>query len=218
MPGTVKEAHLSFPERCLRYFSYCVVSLVQRPKVCGPAKPALDQPTIFVGRHVGLMDPVILMTVYFKYLLHPTVARDYADKNRFTQKFYKAAQCITLDRRNTANKQWLTDATEALSRGESIIIFPEGKRNKSGKPGLLPFHSGAVLLAVQSGARLIPVYNKFWKFPHRYRLAIGEPFYVDPVPEGGITADWLREQREIVREKVAALEPLAEGTTPSPRS
>lgn len=218
MPGTVKEAHLSFKEKCLRYFSYCLIHLVQRPKVCGPAKPVLDQPSIFVCRHVGLMDPVIIMVLYFRKMVRPLVAKDYVDKNSFTKKFYKTAQCLTLDRRNPTSKQWLEDSLTALAKGESVLIFPEGKRNKSGKPGLMPFQSGAALLAARSGAQLIPVYNKFWKFPHRYRLAIGQPFRLPSLPEDGETAEWLKEQTAVIREKVAELEPLAEGTTPSPRS
>lgn len=216
MPGTIKEARLDFKAKCLRIFSYGLIHLVMRPKVCGP-KPVLDQPTIFVCRHVGFIDPVILMVVYYRMMVRPLVAKDYYDASSFTQSFYKTAQCIPLDRRNPAAKQWLTDSVAALSKGESVLIFPEGKRNKSGV-GLLPFHTGAALLAARSGARMIPVYNKFWKFPHRYRLAIGEPFHLDPLPEGGETAEWLKEQTERIRGRVAALEPLAEGTTPSPRS
>ena len=72
MKGTVKEAHLSFSERLLRAFSYVVVHAVQRPKLMGP-KPKLDQPTIFVCRHLGLMDPVIVMVEYYRMIIRPLV-------------------------------------------------------------------------------------------------------------------------------------------------
>ena len=202
MKGTVKEAHLSFSERLLRAFSYVVVHAVQRPKLMGP-KPKLDQPTIFVCRHLGLMDPVIVMVEYYRMIIRPLVAKDYVDKNRFTQAFYPFAQCIPIDRHNTSS-QWLKDSLAALEKGESVLIFPEGRRNKSGE-GLLPFQNGAALLAARSGAQLIPVYHLPWKFPHRYRLAIGEPFRLSPPPDGAESAAWLKEQTEIIQASVAAL-------------
>lgn len=202
MDGTVKAAKLCFADRLLRYFCYVLVQMVQRPKLMTP-RPKLDQPTIFVCRHVGLMDPVILMVVYFRMMVRPLVAKDYYDKNRFTRAFYKHAQCIPLDRRNVS-KQWIEDSQEALGKGESLIIFPEGKRNKSGV-GLQPFHNGAALLAARSGARVVPVYNAFWSFPHRYRLAIGEPVHLDLLPAEGESAQWLKAQTARMQEAVAAL-------------
>ena len=203
MGGTVKEAHLSFADRALRVFAKATVECVQRPKVFGP-KPALDAPTIFVIRHVGLMDPVILMAEYYHNMLHPLAATDYVYKNGFTKFFFTHAQCIPIDRKNKS-KQWLEDSLAALSKGESIIIAPEGKRNKTGK-GFLPFHVGAAVLAAHSGAQLIPVYNQFWTFPHRYGLAIGEPFHIDTMPEEGLTSEWLHAQTDRIRDAVAALE------------
>ena len=203
MEGTVKAAKLSFADRLLRYFCYFVVQTVQRPKFM-TTKPGLDEPTIFVCRHVGLMDPVILMAAYFRKMVRPLVAKDYYDKNKFTRAFYKHAQCIPLDRRNVS-KQWLEDSLEALGKGESVIIFPEGKRNKSGI-GLQPFHNGAALLAARSGARVVPVYNAFWKFPHRYRLAIGEQVRLDPLPAEGESSQWLKTQTARMQEAVEALE------------
>ena len=202
MDGSVKAAKLCFADRLLRYFCYVLVQMVQRPKLMTP-RPKLDKPTIFVCRHVGLMDPVILMVIYFRRMIRPLVAKDYYDKNRFTRAFYKHAQCIPLDRRNVS-KQWIEDSLEALGKGESIIIFPEGKRNKSGV-GLQPFHSGAALLAARSGARVVPVYNAFWSFPRRYRLAIGEPVQLDPLPAEGESAQWLKTQTARMQEAVAAL-------------
>lgn len=202
MKGSVKAAKLSFADRLLRYFCYCMVKIVQRPKLMTP-RPKLDQPTIFVCRHVGLMDPVILMVVYFRMMIRPLVAKDYYDKNKFTQSFYKHAQCIPLDRRNVS-KQWIEDSLAALGKGESVIIFPEGRRNKSGV-GLQPFHNGAALLAARSGARVVPVYNAFWNFPHRYRLAIGEPVQLDPLPAEGASAEWLKTQTARMQDAIAAL-------------
>jgi len=203
MPGTIKEARLSFGEKCLRYFCWGVVHLVQRPKVCG-GKPAHDGPTIYACRHVGLMDPVILMVEYFRWMIRPLVAKDYYDKNDFTRKFYSCAQCIPLDRKKTSLR-WIEESLAALGKGESVIIFPEGKRNKTGK-GLLKFQNGAALLALKSGAKVVPVWNAFWNFPHRYKLAIGAPVQLDPVPADGVTSEWLDAQTEKIQAAVAALE------------
>ena len=195
--------HLSLAERFLRVFSCAVVHIVHRPRLYGP-KPVLDEPSIFVCRHVGLMDPVILMVMYYPRMIRPLVARDYYEKNRFTRSFYRHAQCIPIDRHHTST-QWLKESLEALDRGESIIIFPEGRRNKSGQ-GLLPFSNGAAMLAAKSGARVVPVFNAVWHFPHRYRLAIGAPYHLDPVPPEGAQSAWLRGQTQRIRDSVAALE------------
>ena len=208
MAGTVKEAHLGFADKALRLFSRGVVAVVQRPKVYGPM-PALDQPTIFACRHVGLMDPVILMTRYPHIMIRPLAATEYFDANRFSKSFFTHAQAIPIDRTGKS-KQWLEDSKAALAKGESIIIYPEGRRNKTGK-GLLPFHVGVAVLAAESGARIIPVYNQFWKFPHRYELAIGEPMHLDDTPPEGIKSPWLHAQADRIRDAVAELEKRFEG-------
>ncbi|MBR1871696.1 MAG: 1-acyl-sn-glycerol-3-phosphate acyltransferase [Bacteroidales bacterium] len=186
----------------LRYFARCMVHIVHRPKLYGP-KPVVEGPAIFVCRHVGLIDPVILMVLYFKKMIRPLVAKDYYEKSGFTRWFYRTAQCIPIDRRN-ASKDWLEASMAALEKGESIIIFPEGKRNKSGE-GLLPFHHGASLLAARSGARVVPVWNAVWNFPHRYNLAIGEPFDPEPLPDGVETPEYIRRLTRKMQESVSAL-------------
>ncbi len=203
MAGTVKEAHLGFKERCLRYISYLMVHLVQRPKLYGP-KPVPQGPAIYACRHVGLIDPVILMVTYFPWMIRPLVAKDYYDKSNFTRSFYRTAQCIPLDRKHAATR-WVEESLVALGKGESLIIYPEGKRNKSGV-GLQKFQNGAALLAAKSGAQVVPVWNAFWKFPHRYRLAIGDPVPLDPVPAEGATTEWLDAQTQKIQEAVAQLE------------
>ena len=186
MSGTIKEAHLSLADKALRYFCWGVVHTVQRPKVCG-GKPAHDGPTI-----------------YFRWMIRPLVAKDYYDKSSFTQKFYSHAQCIPLDRKNTSLR-WIEESLEALRKGESVIIFPEGKRNKTGQ-GLLKFQNGAALLALKSGAKVVPVWNAYWDFPHRYRMAIGDPVELDPVPAAGPDSEWLDAQTAKIQAAVAALE------------
>ena len=208
MAGSVKEARPGIPARILRGLGWLLVHTVQRSKVCGP-KPVIDGPAIFVCRHVGLMDPVILLVLYLRRMIHPLVAKDYYDKNGFTRSFYKLAQCYPIDRRNVSTS-WLESSLAALKRGEGIIIYPEGRRNKLKEAGLLPFHNGAALLSARSGAPLVPVYNAFWKFPHRYRLAIGQPFHIDPLPPEGPSSAWLSAQTETIQSAVAALAPLVD--------
>ncbi|MBO4671047.1 MAG: 1-acyl-sn-glycerol-3-phosphate acyltransferase [Bacteroidales bacterium] len=203
--GTIREARLGFSSCLLRAIGYLMVHLVQRPKLCGP-KPALDKPTVFACRHVGMIDATILIAAYPKMVLHPLAALDYVEKNAFTRWFFTNAMCIPIDRKNHS-QQWLEDSLAAMQKGESIIIYPEGTRNYE-KKGLMPFKRGVAALAASSGAQIIPVYNANWSFPHRYRYAMGEPFHIDPVPPEGATHEWELAQAARIREKVLALEPL----------
>jgi 1-acyl-sn-glycerol-3-phosphate acyltransferase len=75
---------------------------------------------------------------------------------------------------------------KALERGEMLIISPEGTRSHDGK--LQPAHPGAVLLALHSGAALIPVgyyggenYTSNLRSFKRtdFHLAVGNPFHLD---------------------------------------
>lgn len=202
MKGTVWHSHIGFMGWLLRPIAWIVIHTVQRPKFHGPV-PKLDKPAIFACRHVGMMDPVVLMSAYPWDVIHPLTAMDHVEKNWFTRWFFKSAQCISIDRHN-GSMEWLDQSLEVMKRGESIIIFPEGKRNRTGD-GLMMFHSGVALLAAKSGAPVIPVWNEQWQFPHRYRLAVGEAFYIDPVPETGITTEWLHSQADKVHDAVAGL-------------
>lgn len=49
---------------------------------------------------------------------------------------------------------WLRNSKEAVKKGESIIIFPEGKTSKDGNIG--EFKSGFVMLSIMTGARIVP--------------------------------------------------------------
>jgi 1-acyl-sn-glycerol-3-phosphate acyltransferase len=75
---------------------------------------------------------------------------------------------------------------EALARGEILIISPEGTRSHDGQ--LQPAHPGVVLLALHSGAPLLPVgyygsenYTDNLRKLKRtdFHLAVGKPFHLD---------------------------------------
>ena len=171
MSGTVREAHIGGLARFLRGFAWCLVHTVQRPKLSG-VKPPLDEPTIFACSHVGLMDPVILMVSYLPYMIRPLIAKDYYEKNKFTRSFYKIAQCIPIDRRKVSTK-WMEDSLAALAKGEHIIIYPEGKRNKSGQ-GLLPFHSGVKRGPDRPGVQFHVAFSAPVPAGHRGALPAGD--------------------------------------------
>jgi 1-acyl-sn-glycerol-3-phosphate acyltransferase len=86
-------------------------------------------------------------------------------------------------RRGEADTRAIRAALGALEQGNIIGIAPEGTRNKTGR--LLKAHPGIVMLAIRSGAPLIPVAHwggeNFLSNLKRFRrtdfhIRVGEPF------------------------------------------
>jgi len=67
-----------------------------------------------------------------------------------------AAKHITVDRSDRLDAvKSLKQAKERIDAGISVVVFPEGTRSKDGR--LLPFKRGGFLLAIQTGAPIVPV-------------------------------------------------------------
>lgn len=89
-------------------------------------------------------------------------------------------------RRGTADLSAFRESLEALAAGRILAIAPEGTRSYDGQLG--PGNSGIIMLAVRSGAPVLPVvywgHEHFWddlKHLHRSQMhiAVGELFQVD---------------------------------------
>jgi 1-acyl-sn-glycerol-3-phosphate acyltransferase len=107
---------------------------------------------------------------------------------------------------------------EALARGEMLIIAPEGTRSHTGQ--LQVGHPGVVLLALHSGAPLVPVafyggehYTANLKHLKRtdFHLAVGKPFQLNT--HGERVTRQLREQmvQEMMYQLAAVMPPEYRG-------
>lgn len=56
-----------------------------------------------------------------------------------------------------STRRVLRRVEDALRRGRSVIIFPEGKRNPEPQKGLLPFKNGAFWVAKRAQAPILPL-------------------------------------------------------------
>ena len=113
---------------------------------------------------------------------------------------------IFLDRSSPlAAKKTLAEAKERLSKGSSVVMFPEGTRSRDGK--LLPFKRGAFKLALDLNLPILPLTIKGTKdimpaktiniMPGKASLTIHPPIQLD-----GYTEKNIRELMEKVKETI----------------
>lgn len=165
-------------------------------------KNRLKEPSILVSNHTGHLDGAVLNTVFGKDRIYSLAAKD-----RFNQKgfgfFLRHTYCIPIDRENL-DTSWIHAAIEVLNvKKQNIAIYPEGRHGQHRQQ--LPFHSGAVTLAILSGAPIVMAYlDGPFKFFRRNDVFVGTPFRIER-PEGGITADYVEEQTHLLEQKMRDL-------------
>ncbi len=134
----------------------------------------------------------------------------------------RAAGFVPVDRGNRARGISTVEAAlKLLKAGRSVVIFPEETRTRTGE--LLPFKSGAALLALRSGFPLLAVgiagtrrvlpRGTLQMSPGRVSLCVGPPIEV-----AGRSA---RERNDVTRElrqSIAELRDEAAGTLSQPMS
>jgi len=127
---------------------------------------------------------------YFDHFFVPFPIRDRLERVRFIGKldskwqalqwgwFYWLTETIPINRKAEDKRKVFDKALEVFKKGGTIIIYPEGKRNR--KKELLEGKTGVAELTVKSGAPVIPlglIYkdNNPPRLP--VRINIGRPLY-----------------------------------------
>jgi 1-acyl-sn-glycerol-3-phosphate acyltransferase len=140
--------------------------------------PPKAEQRIYFANHQSHADLVMIWAALPKELRHTTraiAARDYWTKTPFKQWLTtEVFNVIYVSRERTADEDPLEPLLDALSKGDSIILFPEGTRGHAGEPQ--PFKAGLYNLALKfPQAVLVPA----WINNVQHVLPKGE---VVPVP------------------------------------
>jgi 1-acyl-sn-glycerol-3-phosphate acyltransferase len=118
-------------------------------------------------------------------------------------------------RRGTADRQAIQTALGLLRQGSCVVILPEGTRSRSG--GLIKGQPGAGLVALRSGAPILPVAlvgtGKLTSplavlKRQRIEAIIGEPFSL-PSFEGIEKAEAIDRATDLMMRRIAELMPLS---------
>lgn len=156
-----------------------------RVKVSGLENIPRDKAAIFAANHQGAAD-ILLALAYL-----PVGFRFAIKKELFEIPFFgwyiKKAGYFSIDRKMVLSAYRSVETIiEIIKGGESVLIFPEGTRTRSGKLGR--FKRGSLLAALKSGAPIIPVaisgsYNILppgsWLLnPHPVKMSLGKAIHI----------------------------------------
>jgi len=150
---------------------------------------------IIIANHQSVLDPPLLVNLIPRRLRRNVFFIGKIELSWLKIPF-AGAPVLFVDRTGNVVPS-LKAAADVLRRGQSLIIFPEGTRTRSGKPG--KFKSGAAYLAKHLNKTIIPVAIRgaFEIMPtgkvlprffggHRLELHVGQP--IDPKDFSSIEA------------------------------
>lgn len=158
--------------------------------------PVHEKPRVYFANHTSNLDLVLLWSALPQELrskTRPAAALDYWSVGKIRPWIAKDVfNAILIERKNvTRHNNPITQLSDVLNAGQSIIIFPEGTRNASKVGEVGEFKSGLYHLAKsRPEAELVPVYlenlnrvlpkGELFPVPMLCSVAFGEPIQVLP--------------------------------------
>lgn len=155
----------------LRLIGMPVIYLLFFPKIIGKKNTRIKGKAIIIANHLSMWDPLLISVVFYRHIYW--MGKIELFKNAFARFFFKLVKAFPV-RRGEGDLAAIRHAFRILRDGKLFGIFPEGTRVKSGK--LRSFEPGTSMIAMKSGAPIVPVYLKgSYKAFRRMKVIIGEP-------------------------------------------
>ena len=171
--------------------------------------PRLKTPSVIIANHTSMWDPLMMLAIFF-HDRSIVVAKDQIEDPHFSWALTRVKCVIPCDRFNL-DTEWALIAKRELEKGNSVIIFPEGKCRYDGL--LNEFKTGFAFLARSTGAPVLSVgIDGIYKRGHRTQIVVNEPEKIERV-KGIPSSKHLAERSEYFRQKVWSLKQQALGKT-----
>ncbi|MEX0787058.1 MAG: lysophospholipid acyltransferase family protein [Dehalococcoidia bacterium] len=190
----------------------CMTVYVRKFEVVGRENVPLEGPLILASNHLNNADPPAIALALPR--LPTYMAKREMIRWPVLGPAFKWFGAFPV-RRGEADLSALRTAGEVVNDGKMLVMFPEGTRSRTG--GLTQGHAGTGLIALRTGAPVLPVaitgtevitwpwlFVKPLSVPH-VKVTIGEPFHVPPV--GRINSETAKEATDLIMRRIAALLP-----------
>ncbi len=162
---------------------------------------------ILASNHTAGIDPFLVQAGLLRRVRWVMVAKNHY---KILTPLWKTIDPIVLEEGKAPIRQ-LKTMLEALEKEELTGIFPEGGLQRDHR-ALQPFQSGIGMIAVRSGAQVVPVWitgtpatkRMIWHFlkPSRSRVYFGEAYTPDPKMEYAEVVEDLRKRMIKLAERV----------------
>lgn len=197
MNGFVKVTAWPVQKAVFRTKIYYEDRRIQSRKVRGPA--------IIISNHTSVFDYAVFLFVFFGRTLRYQMAEVLFRKKKLGR-FLRAMGGIYVDR-ETSNFGFVAESEHILQKGGVVGIFPESRLPRADEERPLPFKSSAALIALSTGAPVIPVYTAGGYFTKkRARVIIGTPIDVAEFVDSAATERAnLKAVSEGMRQKIIQL-------------
>ena len=185
--------------------------VIYRPKMTflgeSVKSTSLKQPMVIIANHTSMLDPLMVQALFF-HNRSIVVAKDQIEDPHFSWALKRFKNVIPCDRFNL-DTEWALLAKKELEKGNSVIIFPEGKCRYDGL--LNEFKTGFAFLARSTGFPVLSLgIDGIYKIGHRTQIMVDEPETIERV-KGIPSSKHLAERSEYFRQKVWELKQRALG-------
>ena len=135
----------------LKAIFHFLVMIVYRPKITGKENVPKDGAAIITPNHVHALDSAVILTTNKRQVSF--MAKEELFKNGFIKWLARVFNIFPV-RRGGKDLEAIKISLRILKSGNILAMFPEGTRNGLAK-GVKP-KNGAIMIAVKSGAPIIP--------------------------------------------------------------
>lgn len=179
------------PRRTFLYtFVVCLYAIVAKLlfflRIEGKENIPKNRNCVLMGNHQCLLDPLTLALCVPDREIHFMGKKELWNNKLLGWAFTKV-HGFPVDRGNM-DMGAIRTAMNVLKEGDTLGIFPEGTRSRTGH--MLPLLGGASLLALRSGCDVVPVYiDGRYKPFHRIVVRVGKPVDLEGLRGGRVNKE-----------------------------
>ena len=157
-----------------------------------------DEPVVLCPNHSSNWDPILLICALGREANLRIMGKNQLFKIPILRTFLRKMGVFPVDRGNS-DIGAVKNSIQALRDGSMLLVFPEGTRVRGKKKDVRP-KGGIAMIAIRSGAKLLPVYigvkkRLFSKIP----ILFGKPFDPEYTGRKGTAEEYQANADEVMR-------------------